>query len=173
MTYLHSPHRSGTAVFFTLRLADPGTDLLTRHIDLLRSAVRRTMTDRPFGIDAWVTLPDHLHCICKLPPGDPDHAARWALIMARFTRALGQEPKQAKPVWHPRIWQHQVRGPHEHRHLTRYCWMNPVKHGLVAQPADWLYTSWHRDRLHDIAERCGVAAQPETQPAHALGSATA
>jgi putative transposase len=168
MTYLHSPHSSGTAVFFTLRLAAPGTDLLTRHIDLLRSAVRRTMAELPFGIDAWVTLPDHLHCIWKLPPGEADHAARWALIQARFTRALGQPPKQAKPVWQPNTWQHFIRGPQEHQHLTRFCWMNPVKHELVDAPGDWLYSSWHRERLHDITERCAVVAKRLGQSAQAL-----
>ncbi|MFK7940875.1 MAG: transposase [Roseovarius sp.] len=147
-------------MFFTVRLADPSSDLLTRHVDLLRAAVRRTQADHLFDIDAWVTLPDHLHCIWKLPPGDSDHAARWAVIMARFTRALGQDPKHAKPIWHPHIWQHAIRGPQEHKHLTRYCWMNPVKHGLVPQPGDWLYSSWHRDRLDVIAEECGVAVKP-------------
>jgi hypothetical protein len=34
-------------------------DLLVRHIDELREAVRVTKRDRPFYIDAWVVLPDH------------------------------------------------------------------------------------------------------------------
>ena len=40
-----------------------GNDLLTRHVDLLRSAVRTVHQVRPFTIDAWVVLPDHLHCV--------------------------------------------------------------------------------------------------------------
>jgi putative transposase len=28
---------------------------------------------------------------------------------------------------------------------VRYCWLKPLKHGLVAAPQDWLYSSVHRD----------------------------
>ena len=162
MTYFKAAAPTGSSFFFTLRLADPGADLLTRHVDLLRGAVRRTKDRHPFTIDAWVTLPDHLHCIWKLPPGDMDYAMRWHHIMARFTRALGQDPRQAKPIWHRQLWEHHISGPKEHQHLQRYCWMNPVKHGLVSHPGDWAYTSWHRERLDGIADLCG-AAKPQAR----------
>ena len=28
---------------------------------------------------------------------------------------------------------------------VRYCWINPVKHGLVGHPREWPFSSWHRD----------------------------
>jgi putative transposase len=31
-------------------------------------------------------------------------------------------------------------------HVT-YCWGNPVKHGLVARPTEWPFSSLHRDIL--------------------------
>jgi putative transposase len=37
------------------------------------------LTDRrahPFTVDAWVVLPDHLHCVWTLPPGDDDFSTR-------------------------------------------------------------------------------------------------
>ncbi len=40
--------------FFTINLLDRGADHLTRHIDALRAAVRRTRNQRPFHIDAWI-----------------------------------------------------------------------------------------------------------------------
>ncbi len=43
---------------------------LLRHIEPLREAVKCTRADRPFHIDAWVVLPDHMHCVTTLPPGD-------------------------------------------------------------------------------------------------------
>jgi hypothetical protein len=43
-----------------------------RHIDALRKAVRRTRRERSFAIDAWVVLPDHMHCIITPPEGDDD-----------------------------------------------------------------------------------------------------
>jgi len=46
----------------------------------LRRAIAEVRTRRPFVVEAWVLLPDHLHCIWTLPPGDADFATRWALI---------------------------------------------------------------------------------------------
>ena len=36
----------------------------------LHDANVQTRMNRPFHIDAWVLLPDHLHCIWTLPDGD-------------------------------------------------------------------------------------------------------
>lgn len=53
----------GGTYLFTVNLLKRGSDLLVRHIDALREAVRLTRQQRPFHIDAWVVLPDHLHCV--------------------------------------------------------------------------------------------------------------
>ena len=38
-----------------------------------------------------------------------------------------------------------VRSRDELNALIEYCWFNPVKHGLVRQPAAWPHSSFHRD----------------------------
>jgi len=53
------------------------SDLLTRHIDALCGAVRRTRRQRRFRIDVWVVLPDHMHCVITLPQGDDDFSNRF------------------------------------------------------------------------------------------------
>ena len=78
--------RSAAPVFFTVALAHRGSDLLVREIDRLREAVRVTRAERPFAIDAWVVLPDHMHCIWRVPDGG--YSVRWGAIKARFTRSL-------------------------------------------------------------------------------------
>jgi len=35
---------------------------------------------RPFVIDAWVLLPDHLHCMRTLSDGDTGFSTRWMKI---------------------------------------------------------------------------------------------
>ena len=57
------PKVPGATVFFTVNLADQRSDLLVREVDLLREAVRVTRAERPFRIEAWVELPDHLHAV--------------------------------------------------------------------------------------------------------------
>jgi REP element-mobilizing transposase RayT len=55
-----------------MNLLERRSDLLVRHIDSLREAVRRTRRERPFHIDAWVVLPEHMHCIIT-PRGGQRH----------------------------------------------------------------------------------------------------
>ena len=79
---------AGGTFFFTVTLADRTSRALTEHITALRAAVRQTRTSQPFGIDAIVVLPDHLHMVMTLPEEDADYPNRWRLIKRRFTDAL-------------------------------------------------------------------------------------
>ena len=64
----------GGMFFFTVMLGDRRSSALVDHVALLRGAFRKTRNDRPFSVDAIVILPDHLHAIMTLPPGDSDRA---------------------------------------------------------------------------------------------------
>lgn len=146
------PRSPGASVCFTVALADRKGRLLVDHADLLRETVRGTMAERPFHIDAWVVLPDHLHAVWTLPEGDADYAVRWRLIKARFSRALppgpvppSHEARQERGIWQRRFWEHHIRKEADLGAHIRYCWWNPVKHGLVERPGDWPYSSVHRD----------------------------
>jgi putative transposase len=74
----------GGSYFFTVNLADRRQSLLTTHVDILRAIFRKTQVRHPFSIEATVVLPDHLHTIWTLPPGDADYATRWQLIKSGF-----------------------------------------------------------------------------------------
>lgn len=87
--------RGGTC-FFTINLLERRSDLLIRYIDLLREAVRRTRRVRPFAIDAWVVLPEHMHCIITLPEGDDDFSNRIKAIKIRFVRAIPPTERRSR-----------------------------------------------------------------------------
>jgi putative transposase len=53
----------GGTYFFTVNLLDRRSHWLATHIEALRGAVRRVRARAPFQIDAWVVLPDHMHCL--------------------------------------------------------------------------------------------------------------
>jgi len=55
----------GGCWFFTVNLEDRRSRLLTEHIGALREAVAKVRRRRPFDIDAWVVLPDHLHAASR------------------------------------------------------------------------------------------------------------
>ena len=70
MSEYRRPQVTGATIFFTVALADRGSGLLCDEVQRLREAVAVTRHQRPFGIEAWVVLPDHLHCVRTLPTGD-------------------------------------------------------------------------------------------------------
>jgi putative transposase len=41
----------------------------------LREGIQFTRQSKPFEIVAWVILPNHLHCIWRLPPDDTDFSS--------------------------------------------------------------------------------------------------
>lgn len=86
MSFYLRPRLPGVPVFFTVCLAQRGARLLVEEIDVLRDAVRVTHARRPFCIDAWVVLPDHMHAIWTLPLDDTNYSERWGTIKARFSK---------------------------------------------------------------------------------------
>jgi putative transposase len=124
------------------------------NVMLLRQAIRTVMRNRPFTIDAIVVLPDHIHCIWSLPPGDADFATRWRLIKTWFTKHLllrehirpntARIQKCRQAVWQHRYWEHLLRDEADYQCHVDYIHYNPVKHGYVSQPLKWPYTSLRR-----------------------------
>ena len=151
MSDYRRPDVPGASIFFTAALQDRGSTLLCENVQRLREAVAVTRHERPFEIEAWVVLPDHMHCIWTLPAGDADFATRWRLIKARFSRGLvrghlrnSHIARQERGIWQRRYWEHHIRDEADMALHLRYCWTNPVRHGLVERPEDWPYSSVHR-----------------------------
>jgi len=78
----------GATFFVTVVLADRRSATLTDNIAILRTAFRQARTERPFAIDAFVILPDHLHAILTPPQRDADFPHRWRRIKAIFTQGI-------------------------------------------------------------------------------------
>ncbi|WP_295386676.1 transposase [uncultured Thiodictyon sp.] len=141
----------GATYFFTVNLADRSRRLLVEQVADLRTVVRRVRQDHPFDILAWCVLPEHLHAVWALPPGDADYAMRWGLIKAGFSRCVAQGEhiresrlmKGERGIWQRRYWEHVIRdGQDLERHID-YTHFNPVKHGYVQAVRDWPYSSFH------------------------------
>lgn len=148
-----SPRLPGARIFFTVALADRRARTLVTEVDRLRETVRVTRSERPFHIDAWVVLPDHLHAIWTLPEGDTDYSTRWRLIKSRFSNGLPEGrlrashmARQERGVWQRRFWERHLRDDADFAAHLEYCWFNPVKHGYVDQPEEWQWSSVHRAR---------------------------
>ena len=122
----------------------------------LREAVLSVRRTKPFSIDAWVLLPDHLHCVWTLPPDDGDFSGRWSLIKSAVSRAVGAQYRRTEwlnasklkhregTIWQRRFWEHCIRDENDFQRHVDYLHFNPVKHGLVSCVADWPHSIFHR-----------------------------
>jgi putative transposase len=135
----------GGTYFLTVNLLERRSDLLVRHIDALREAVRRTRRERPFAIDAWVVLPEHMHCILTLPEADDDFSNRIKAIKIRFVRAIPATERRSRTriargeraIWQRRFWEHAILNDADYACRMDYVHFNPVKHGYVSFSRDW------------------------------------
>jgi putative transposase len=148
----------GGCWFFTVNLLNRRSRLLTDHIDALREAMRRTQARHPFIIDAMVVLPDHIHAVWTLPPDDTDFSLRWRLIKIDFAKAIPKTEWRSpvrvargeRAIWQRRFWEHLIRDEEDFRRHVEYCYINPVRHGLVTRVRDWPHSSFHRDVDADL-----------------------
>lgn len=154
MTLFNRIRIPGQTQFFSLRLAQPGSDRLITEIEALRAAWRATVAEYATVCEAMVVLPDHLHAVLTLPPGPRAASQRWQCFRMNFARAVA--PEAPETVWEPEILTQPLRDEEDvNRHLA-LCWHDPVRHGLVSRPEDWPYSSLHRD-MRVAARRRAVA----------------
>ena len=157
MSWYRRWYQEGGLYFFSLvtfgRRPFLNTDLARRQ---LHSAMRKTQQERPFDIVAMVLLPEHLHCLWKLPAGDDDFSTRWRLVKSRFTidmmasgfRELGlnesRRKRQEHAIWQRRFWEHLIEDENDWKRHLDYIHYNPVKHGYASLPRDWEFSTLRR-----------------------------
>jgi putative transposase len=134
----------GGSWFFTVNLLERRKTLLVDHVATLQHAVEGTRRSFPFTIDAFVVLPDHLHAIWTLPPGDADFSTHWRLIKTRFARGLPRQERLStvRVARNERgIWQRRLGTPDPRRRRLR-----PTRNVLLHQ-SDQAWSGRSRQRL--------------------------
>ncbi|MDH4558566.1 transposase [Pseudomonas sp. BN417] len=142
----------GACYFLTLALQDRRRDLLVRYCGDLRQSIRTAMIRKPFRLPAIVVLPDHLHLLIELPPGDADFSSRVRMLKSGFVSLLRKQSdvdlrfsaKGEANIWQRRFWEHLIRDERDYAAHVDYIHFNPVKHGLVGAVRDWPLSSFHR-----------------------------
>ena len=152
----------GHTFFFTVRLRERDSTLLTEHISAFGEAIRKARTRKPFHVDAWVAMPDHAHAIWTLPPGDTDSASRWRAVKIAFSKALGKSRAAEGAIWQRHFMQHPIVDDDEYRRMVDYVHTNALRHGLCKHAEDWPWSSLHRFKAAGLmASRQGESAQPQ------------
>ena len=148
---------TGSSYFFTVVTYRRQPILCDEAIrNALRTAIASVRVARPFVIDAWVLLPDHLHCVWTLPDDDADFSTRWMKIKRAVSLVCGEDYRRAdwvtapklkhreSTIWQRRFWEHQILDENDFARHVDYIHFNPVKHGHVRQVKDWPYSTFHR-----------------------------
>ena len=174
MPHYRRAHQKNGQYFFTVVTGNRNPVLVHEPIlQALREAIQQVRKDLPFAIDAWVLLPDHMHCIWTLPEGDDAYGKRWSIIKRLVSKTVAgatgsplpadreqyskagcavrtvlptrsQQKRRESGFWQRRFWEHLIQDQNDfHRHFD-YIHFNPVKHGLVSRVDDWPYSSFHR-----------------------------
>ena len=142
----------GGTYFFTVNLLERRRTLLVDNVSVLRDAFRTVHAARPFDLVAIVVLPDHLHCVWRLPTNDADNATRWRQIKTLFSQGLSpierrssqRVQRKERGVWQRRYWERLLRDERDLRMHVDYIHFNPVKHRYVDHVVDWPWSSFHR-----------------------------
>jgi putative transposase len=152
MTHYRDNRVPGMTYFFTVRLLDRNSTLLTDHFSAFGEAMRQARVRKPFHVDAWVVLPDHAHAIWTLPPGDHDCATRWRAVKIAFSKALnksglalsGLAGASDATIWERHYRDYRVADDEDYTALIDYVHSNPIRHGLCEQASEWPWSSLHR-----------------------------
>jgi putative transposase len=170
----------GGTFFFTLVTegrAPLFADELARN--QLHDAMKECGQHRPFTLEAIVLLPDYLHLLLTLPDGDSDFSTRIASIKAMFTqshlatggieqsRSDSRQTKRRRGVWQRWFWEHAIRDEKDYNSHLDYIHYNPIKHGYVACPHLWQFSSFARhvaNKNYDSIWQCTCEERPATPP---------
>lgn len=124
-----------------------------RNVERWHAAVSKVQRTRPFIVEAQVVLPDHVHMIWTLPENDADYATRIRLVKTALTKDVSLQAtgattnasragKGERDVWQRRYWEHLIRDERDFQAHVDYIHLNPVQHGFVARPGDWLHSTF-------------------------------
>ena len=111
-----------------------------------------------------------MHSLWTLPEGASDFPSRWRDIKTAFSKSLpATEQRSAvmirrgeRGIWQRRYWEHTIRDDCDYAAHMDYIHFNPIKHGLVDNPADWPFSSFPRCVASGLypADWLGGGAEP-------------
>jgi putative transposase len=134
---LHRFHHTGNFHFITFScfgrkpyLGQPDT----RH--LFESALERIRQRYAFVVIGYVVMPEHVHLLMNEPKNTTLDRAIQAIKLSVTKRT------SIHPFWQARYYDFNVWNPEKITEKLRYMHRNPVTRGLVAQPEDWVWSSF-------------------------------
>jgi putative transposase len=107
--------------------------------DILQQVLEQTRISHGFFLTAYVLMPEHVHLLIS-EPAKQSLATSLRVIKGESSKRL-KGPRDH--LWQPRYYDFNVYSENKHIEKIRYIHRNPVTRGLVAQPADYLWSSFN------------------------------
>jgi putative transposase len=111
-------------------------------VSAVRDAMQRTFDERGLVVLAYVFMPDHVHWLLESTTDAPQLSA--AMKLARQRAALAFRSQRSGQLWQDGYFERVLRRNEETKSVIRYVLNNPVRAGLVTEPADYPF-SWSID----------------------------
>jgi len=105
-----------------------------------------------FVVAGYVVMPEHVHLLVSEPK---------SALLAKALQALKLSvavQRWERPFWQVRYCDFNVYTPHKRSEKIGYMHRNPVKRGLVAEPGEWVWSSY---RHYATGERFTVEIESE------------
>jgi len=145
-------HHSGQSHFVTFTcyhrrryFASPAAyDLFPLCLEAMRRRFRMC-------IYGYVVMPEHVHLLVSEPEtqtlADAIHFLK--LSFAKRQRTL-RPSADSGSFWQKRYYDRNIRDAHEFTEKLRYIHRNPVKRGLVKEPAEWKWSSFRHYAYREV-----------------------
>ena len=104
--------------------------------DLFEEALARMSYSYEFDVVGYVVMPEHVHLLLGEPGKGLLAVGLQALKLSVAKRA------EQRPFWQARYYDFNVFSAAKRFEKLHYMHENPVKRGLVANPEDWLWSSY-------------------------------
>ena len=124
-------------------------------VELLLSTMRAVQAIHPFRLLAYVILPDHFHWLMHVSSGHDTFSSVLHSIKRNFTLNYKQAHQISGVcnVWQARFWDHVIRDECDFKNHFDYIHWNPVKHGFVSRPENWIYSTYRHWLEHGYYEK--------------------
>ena len=131
-------------------------------------ALERTRSRYGFCVLGYVVMPEHVHLLVSEPRMGPLAKALHALKLSM------SKLSPQRPFWQARYYDFNVYSYRKQVEKLRYIHRNPVHRGLVEQPQDWRWSSFHHYATGELGvveiESFWTAARREEEAGKAIKS---
>jgi putative transposase len=112
-------------------------------VKLFIETARKVEEIHPFNLLAYVILPDHFHWLMRTVDLEGNFSKILHSVKRNFSLNYKAAHQIEEPIrlWQPRFWDHVIRSERDLSLHFDYIHWNPVKHGYVRQPEEWVHST--------------------------------